>query len=99
MAHRIGSYTWKDRGSSGSTDLERDRIVVTAGASRLDAKLVLLHELAHHVTKAWHTPAFWDVAWKLYRWAKLPILYVKRREGHYRKGALVAYRRNMKGRG
>ena len=75
---------------------ESGSIVVTAGSSRLDQKLVLLHELAHHLcpVQEYHGAMFWDVAWALFRWAKLPIKYVKAREGSYRKGALVAYRKS-----
>jgi len=103
-----------------------DEITITAGKNRIDAKLVLLHELAHTVAgnkpvyldveraikQGWrfvheptepliigtrsHTSEFWDIAWKLYRWAKLPIRYCQQREYSYRKGAAVAYRRNMR---
>jgi len=71
------------------------RITVTAGTDRTDAKLVLLHEFAHSLAPETdsHSDAFWDIAWELYRWAKLPIRYCKEREGSYRKGALAAYRR------
>jgi hypothetical protein len=75
---------------------ESGRIVVTAGSSRLDQRVVLLHELAHHICLPGehHGKTFWDTAWELFRWAKLPVKYVKAREGTYRKGALVAYRRS-----
>lgn len=45
----------------------------------------------------WHSEAFWDTAWDLYRWAKLPIRYCKTREDNYRKGSITAYHRNVKG--
>jgi len=100
-------------------------ITVTAGRSRVDQKLVLLHEITHTVTecekkyitsdqakkRGWiiskeseglpfwtrtlhHTSEFWDTAWLLYRWAKLPVRYCLKREQGYRKGAVVAYRRS-----
>ena len=100
----------------------KSRILVTAGTDRTDAKMVLLHELAHAATPPeirevklsgkwmrpdgtpWENPtatqqvshgdAFWDTAWRLYRWAKLPIRYCLQRETDYRKGAAVAYRRS-----
>ena len=111
------------RHSSGRT-FGKETIVVTAGTSRKDAKLVLLHEIAHTVAESkpqywniekakrngWifpqeptkpivvrsicHTAEFWDVAWKLYRCAKLPIRYCQEREYAYKAGAQVAYRRN-----
>jgi len=71
-------------------------IVVRAGKSRLDAKLCLLHEIAHQLTNDGHTPEFWDVAWQLYRWAKLPMRYCIEREQYYRKGAMIAYKKGAK---
>jgi len=41
-----------------------------------------------------HTDSFWNTAWLLYRWAKLPIKFCLSREQDYRKGAAVAYRKN-----
>lgn len=100
--------------SSGNTRFDNSRITVTAGRSRLDQKLVLLHEIAHSilptetvgVKKSWsnyrgikhlsHTDLFWDTAWELYRWAKLPVRYCLKREKNYRAGASVAYRRNRR---
>ena len=101
------SLTWRrcsKRPSTGRTMfVDRDsvvsttRIVVTAGRSRRDQKLLLLHELAHAMLPRgeYHSALFWDTAWVLYRWAKLPLRYAQRREGRYRRGALVAYRRSV----
>lgn len=85
-------------GTSYLPPAEREtRIVITAGKSRLDAKLVLLHEIAHQLINQWHTDAFWDIAWQLYRWAGLPIRYCQKREYAYKARAAVAYRRNRRG--
>ena len=83
-----------------------DHISIVAGNNRIDARLVLLHELAHWVLPRYgsaqfyghegHTPEFWDIAWMLYRWNKLPINYCKQREGEYRKEALIAYHKALK---
>lgn len=112
---------------------ENKCITIYAGSNRLDARLVLLHEIAHMAKpghdiqmtyKQWHdarskeknvvvapfnpryrnriittkhvshTPEFWDTAWELFRWAKLPIRYCKEREGEYRKGSIAAYHRS-----
>ena len=119
--------TWRHSShecSSGHASHDRKSITITVGKSRLDQKLVLLHEIAHTVTESdirylnieqakkrgWHftqeptqpiiskrichTGKFWDTAWELYRWAKLPIRYCLQRETEYRKGAAVAYRRS-----
>ena len=68
-------------------------IVITAGKDRTDAKLVLLHEIAHQLTpdRESHGSTFWGIAWELYRHFKLPIRYCLKRERNYRKGAVVAY--------
>jgi len=115
----------KHRDSSGCARIG-DSIHITGGKHRIDAKLVVLHELAHwaagikpvywDIEKAkkqgWHivheptspivikqmghTTEFWDIAWQLYRWAKLPIRYCQQREYSYRVGAQMAYKRNRR---
>ncbi len=86
-----------------------DYISIVAGSSKLDCKLVILHELAHWalpLDRDWvwplynkghegHTSEFWGTAWKLYRWAKLPEKYCLQREGNYRKGAEIAYYKTL----
>ena len=73
------------------------RVTVTAGSDWKDAKLVFLHEMAHAMTPGHnHDKVFWDCAFRLYRWAKLPMLYCRKREMSYKKGALFAYRRGRK---
>lgn len=53
------------------------------------------HTRVRHLSRrTWHTAEFWDIAWSLYRWAKLPIRYCQKREYSYKVGARVAYRRN-----
>ena len=83
--------------SSGRAWYDKNKIVITAGHNRIDQKLVLLHELSHLLVRGHHSAHFWDVAWELYRWARLPILATKKREGEYRKGALLAYSRSRRG--
>ena len=116
----------KRHGCDSSGHASGDTITINAGKDRTDTKLVVLHEVAHLVTKCepqywnierakkngWifskeptepiimrnisHTAKFWDVAWNLYRWAKLPIRYCQRREYPYKVGAQAAYKRNRK---
>ena len=82
--------------SSGAFNLGFNQIRMNAGRDLLDAKVVLLHELAHSIVPGeGHTPRFWETAWRLFRWAKLPIGYVRQQEGNYKNGALVAYRRSV----
>ena len=114
--------------SSGRCNKTEGKITVTAGKlqvskSRVNQKLILLHEIAHIATdtevkyldikrakkrgwhscnksrqiiskRMYHTDSFWNTAWLLYRWAKLPIKFCLSREQDYRKGAAVAYRKN-----
>lgn len=82
--------------STGRTYLTSRRIAVTAGSNRFGQKLALLHEAAHAFTGDMHTARYWDMAWRLYRWAKMPIRKTLLSESSYMKGALVAYRRSMK---
>ena len=93
----IPRLTWRRsrvHGLSSGRYLTREhRIVVTAGKSRQDQKLTLLHEIAHALTPGeHHSDHFWMVAWKLYRRWGVPIKYAREREGKYRKGSEVAYR-------
>ncbi len=130
QGHKVSTpiVTWRhaNRHNSSGCTYDKERIVVTAGKDRTDAKLVVLHEIAHLVTESepqyWnierakkrgeifpteptepiivrnisHTAKFWDTAWQLYRWAKLPVRYCQRREYQYKAGAQVAYKRNKR---
>ena len=72
-------------------------ITMNAGKDHTEQKIVLLHELAHILNpNEGHTAKFWDTAWELFRWAKLPIRVCKIREGNYKKGALLAYDRSKR---
>jgi len=89
---------WRHRSGTNSTGTQWPfEIRIRQGSSRLDTKLVLLHETAHMVRPYQHHSAeFWDTCWELYRWAKLPMRYCKNREGSYKKRSLLAYRRIRK---
>jgi len=84
--------------SSGLTYNTETRIVVTAGSDARDRLLVLLHELAHHVTKQLHdrdeahSARFWVIAFDLYSEAKL-LRYAARREVEYAGARKEAQRR------
>ena len=96
----IPELVWRHgsrRSSSGTAWTKSKRIVITAGRDRTDQKFVLLHEIAHTLTpeNAHHSDRFWDIAWALYRWAKLPIRYCVNREKTYKIGAMVSYRRTQ----
>ena len=85
--------------SSGTAYPEENLMVIRAGENRGDQKLVVLHELAHLIAPPGerHGALFWDIAWRLYRWAKLPIRATLATEGNYRKGAIAAYSRSRNG--
>ncbi len=59
-----------------------DHITVTAGTKRRDARMVLLHELAHWVlpTCEHHGNLFWRTAFDLYRAMGLPLRICVNRE-------------------
>ena len=81
--------------SSGVT--YQKHITICLGSDRVDAKLVILHEIAHWALpwKEHHSPRFWDLAWWLYRKFNMPIRYCLEREKQYRKEAVKAYRRSI----
>ncbi|MDP2684760.1 MAG: hypothetical protein Q8P20_07040 [bacterium] len=98
-ATEIPDIMWKhskySKQSSGKC--YSDSISITSGTDRKDAKLVVLHELAHWFNPAEHHGlAFWQTAWELYKWAGLPINYCKRREYPYKKTAKLAYQKLKK---
>src|SRR5262249_49061522 len=56
---KIPSIVWRQRKgarTSGSTYLQRDRIVITLGTESADHKRVLLHELAHYLNQSGRQP-------------------------------------------
>lgn len=80
----------RQHGSSGRTDFDGNRIVVTAGSSTKDARLVLLHEMAHALSpiREHHGPLFWAKAWDLYERFGVPLVYALVREAGYRKASI-----------
>jgi hypothetical protein len=88
--------------SSGCCWTTLNKIQVNAGRSRRDARLVLLHELAHAIrgeikaTAAsgivhYHDEQFWRIAFTLYREYSVPMKYAVTREASYRDGSTAAY--------
>lgn len=68
-----------------------ESIKVWAGPDECDARVVLLHELAHWITGDLHTPRFWDCAWRLFkRYMRNDLDYVLAREAEYRVEAIKA---------
>lgn len=104
------SLEWRHRTGKQSTGTaygDQDRIRIRQGTDRVDAKLVLLHEIAHQIAKVnnpyeHHTQKFWNIAWQLYRWAKLPVRYCLWREVKQNNmvggwvGAQVAYQKTKR---
>ena len=101
------SLEWRHRSGKQSTGTaygQSNRIRIRQGTDRVDAKLVLLHEIAHQIAKIdnpyeYHTQRFWDIAWQLYRWAKLSVRYCLWRDGRQKNmtggwvGAQIAYQK------
>lgn len=81
--------------SSGSYTRTRNLIKIRAGSDEQDQRLVLLHELAHHImgrNKAHgHSLKFWRIAFELYKRYGVDMDYAYKREKDYRKLATVAY--------
>lgn len=84
--------------SSSGTTWSSNRIRIRAGSDLQDQKLVLLHELAHHILnkgkagrRAHHSLRFWRLAFKLYQTYGMDMDYAYQREKEYKKGATVAY--------
>lgn len=72
----------KYNNSSSGICYQHKHITVTAGKDRRDAKLVLLHEIAHWVLpdKEHHGDNFWRLAFDLYRTNGLPVRVCINRE-------------------
>lgn len=84
--------------SSGRYSSSEQRVTITAGKDRKDQRLVLLHELAHHLTpKEHHGPIFWRAAWSLYQRFGL-ARYALTREMPYKAAAVnVAIEMGVRG--
>lgn len=82
---------WKLRSAASSSGVcfYSGRIIVRAGTDEHDAKMVLLHELAHWLTGEGHhhDKAFWKRAFKLYEAHGLDISKCVAREKTYWKAA------------
>ena len=82
---------------SGRRIVFRGIVLVNAGTSRKDQKLVLLHELSHWVVvrgKAMgHTSRFWKMAFQLYDRYGMDMEYAFNREKDYKQGAVAVYER------
>lgn len=97
-------YIFKARNSSsGNTGRHNGRIHISAGADEQDQKLVLLHELAHHImnkTKkgraANHNTTFWMLAFELYKKYDMNMTFAFDREKSYRKTAITVFNKFYK---
>jgi hypothetical protein len=96
----IPAVEWKHREGIHSSGLcypanfrnMAGRIIIRCGWDDNDAKLVLLHELAHHLTPTHnHSHQFWKVAMRLYKKYRLNPEYVLSRESGYRKASVKAF--------
>lgn len=104
--HEDGRRTWQTepiRSSSGTTWAYRQKIHISAGSDVKDQKLVLLHELAHHIlnkTKKGrgqgHTTKFWKLAFELYERYGIDMKTAFNREKGYRATAAKVYEKHYK---
>ena len=67
----------------------RSGISIVAGTDRAEARLVLLHELAHYLVGPTHQhdERFWRRCWDLYRRYGVDLAHAWMTETAYRKGA------------
>ena len=80
----------EDWTSSGHAAKANGRLHVTAGTSEQDARLVLLHELAHWLRRGTHAHdrRFWEIAWDLFGRYGVDMDWAIFREGTYLKRSL-----------
>jgi hypothetical protein len=88
--------------TSGNAYINPNSIAIQAGTSRLDLKLALLHEVVHLKLQGGycerngrHSVKFYDTAWELFRWAKIPISYCLKVESRVDINAAVSYFRSL----
>lgn len=88
------------RKKTGRVVAFRGSVGVVAGSSEKDAKLVLLHELAHWVCtrgkSMGHTVVFWKKAFELYKRYGVDMEYAFSREKDYKSTAVSVYERYYK---
>jgi hypothetical protein len=77
------------------------KVHVTAGTDLQDQKLVLLHELAHHICnkrhkREAHSIRFWRLAFELYERYGIDMQYAYEREKDYKQKAQWAFAERTK---
>ena len=97
-------YTYMRRTKGGKLVKTRHygEVSVRAGSDEQDAKLVLLHELAHHIVgrtisgrRQGHSMKFWRLAFELYERYGVDMEYAFGREKGYKAKATVAYEQHI----
>lgn len=89
--------TWPPYKAWAGQKASKGKIRITAGTAVHDQRLVLLHEIAHHITnknrkkREHHSIKFWRVAFELYSKYFDDMEYAYKREKDYRKKATQAY--------
>jgi hypothetical protein len=87
---RIPDVRWRTRAdtwTSGSAYLFGGGISITAGTDRALARIVVLHELAHHLVgpERQHDGCFWRRCWSLYERYDVDLRLAWTTETEYRK--------------
>lgn len=88
--HSSGNTQWSYFEGTRRIDASTCEVVVTQGKCRMDALLVLVHELSHWIAghNESHGARFWHIAWQSYKHFGLPLSYAFAREATYRKEAI-----------
>jgi WLM domain len=89
---RVPRLRWRRRSgplSSGATYYDGSGIGIIAGTDRREVRMVLLHELAHHLVgpSRQHDEVFWRCCWELYLHHGVDLRAAWRAETSYRKRA------------
>lgn len=86
-----GRTSWP-KGTKIRSQAKADTISITEGNSLIDAKMVVLHELAHWLISETHTDRFWILAFQLYAiYMPEHLETIKQREGDYKKRSSIGY--------
>lgn len=81
--------TRRDRYSSGTYWRGDLRATIRVGSDEAHAKIVVLHEVAHHLARTQgHSVRFWRTAWRLYHDYGADLNVAHATEGSYMKKAL-----------
>lgn len=75
--------------TNGRAFLDEYIIDIYAGWDKIDAKIILVHEMAHLISQEGHNEVFWRTFWDMARKYHLPMERTKIRMEEYKKRATL----------